>query len=301
MLERRPTFWLHCDKRENFRQQSLSTKIRHLRACTGADSTPRLGLKPASIKAVRNAAIRAERDCVKLVIDQWRCAWRQRVLRAGRTWTGMNGRVAQNEPGMIEIRSLGHPFSGRAMATDSVSLIVPVDVFTDRGGLTTASNNVVLGGHRANLLIDHLSSVEANLDRFTHDDLLGVKDRLREMVFDTITPLVDRGGGNDQISQIGLMARARRFILANLASPNLTPDALGRELAVSRTRLYELFEMSGGVANYIRRRRLSAAHAMLADPSDTRKIAEVGIAIGFDSAANFSRAFTHVANACKFG
>jgi AraC-like DNA-binding protein len=221
-------------------------------------------------------------------IDHWQITF----LRAGRTWTGMNGHVAQNEPGMIEIRSLGHPFSGRALATDSVSLIVPVDVFTDRGGLTTASNNVVLGGHRANLLIDHLSSVEANLDRFTHDDLLGVKDRLREMVFDTITPLVDRGGGNDQISQIGLMARARRFILANLASPNLTPDALGRELAISRTRLYELFEMSGGVANYIRRRRLSAAHAMLADPSDTRKIAEVGIAIGFDSAANFSRAFT---------
>ena len=31
---------------------------------------------------------------------------------------------------------------------------------------------------------------------------------------------------------------------------------------------------------------------MLADPSDARKIAEVGLAIGFDSAANFSRAFT---------
>jgi hypothetical protein len=98
----------------------------------------------------------------------------------------MNGRVAQNEPGMIEIRSLGHPFSGRALATDSVSLIVPVDVFTDRGGLTTASNNVVLGGHRANLLIDHLSSVEANLDRFTHDDLPGVKDRLRARLVDGV-------------------------------------------------------------------------------------------------------------------
>ncbi|MHC1551586.1 helix-turn-helix domain-containing protein [Phyllobacterium sp. K27] len=221
-------------------------------------------------------------------IDHWQITF----LRAGRTWTGTDGRVAQNEPGMIEIRTLGHPFSGRALATDSVSLIVPVDVFADRAGLTTASNNVVLGGHRAKLLIDHLLSVEANLDQFARDDLPGVNDRLREMVFDAITPLVDRGGGNDQISQIGLMTRARRYILGNLASPDLTPDALGRELAISRTKLYELFEMSGGVANYIRRRRLSAAHAMLADPSDTRKIAEVGLAIGFDSAANFSRAFT---------
>ncbi|SDP48434.1 transcriptional regulator, AraC family [Phyllobacterium sp. YR620] len=221
-------------------------------------------------------------------IDHWQIT----LLRAGRTWTGMDGRVAQNEPGRIEVRSLGHPFSGRAIATDSLSLIVPVDLFADRGGLTTASHNVVLGGHRAKLLIDHLSSVEANLEHFAQEDVPGIKDRLREMIFDTITPLVDRDGVNDQISQLGLMTRARRFILSNLASPALTPDALGRELAISRTRLYELFETSGGVANYIRRRRLSAAHAMLADPSDPRKIAEVGLAIGFDSAANFSRAFT---------
>jgi AraC-like DNA-binding protein len=221
-------------------------------------------------------------------IDHWQITF----LRMGRTWTGINGRVSQNEPGMIGIRSLGHPFNGRSLATDSVSLIVPVDLFADRGGLTMASNNIVLGGHRASLLIDHLSSIESNLHRFTSDDLSGVKERLQEMIFDTVIPLVNYTDSNDRISQIGLMTRARRFILSNLASPNLTPDALGRELAISRTRLYELFEMSDGVANYIRRRRLSSAHAMLADPSDNRKIAEVGLAIGFDSAANFSRAFT---------
>lgn len=43
---------------------------------------------------------------------------------------------------------------------------------------------------------------------------------------------------------------------------------------------------------HIRRRRLLAAHAMLSDPSDTRKVAEIGVAIGIDSPANFSRAFT---------
>lgn len=171
-------------------------------------------------------------------------------------------------------------------------MIVPVDLFADRGGLPAACNNVVLGGHRVSLLVDHLSSVEANLDRFTQNDLPGTKSRIQTMVLDAVTPLVDRDGDNDQISQIGLMTRARRFILSNLASPDLTPDALARELAISRTRLYELFETSGGVANYIRRRRLSAAHAMLADPSDARKVGAIALAIGFDSAANFSRAFT---------
>lgn len=36
-------------------------------------------------------------------IDHWQITF----LRSGRTWTGTDGRVAQNEPGMMEIRSAG--------------------------------------------------------------------------------------------------------------------------------------------------------------------------------------------------
>jgi AraC-like DNA-binding protein len=218
--------------------------------------------------------------------------WYITILRDGRTWTEVDGRVAQNEPGLVEVRSLGRPFRGRKLATSSVSLIAPVDLFSDHGGLPAGSNNIVLGGHRARLLADYVSSVEANLDFFTHEDLLGVKERLREMVFEAVTPLVERNPDNDHVAEVGLMTRARRFIVRNITSPDLTADALCRELAISRTRLYELFETSGGVANYIRRRRLLVAHAMLADPLDARKVAEVGQSIGFDTPANFSRAFT---------
>lgn len=221
-------------------------------------------------------------------IDHWLITF----LRTGRSWTGVDGRVAQNEPGLMEIRSLGQPFNGRALAMESITLIIPDDQFSDRGGLPPASSNAVLGGRRVKLLLDHLTGLEANLASLALDDLPSVKDRLREMVFDTIAPFVDRDGGSEQISQIGLMTRARRFIRKNLISSDLTPDALSRELAISRTRLYELFEAVGGVAKYIRQHRLSAAHAMLADPSDGRTIAEVSVAVGYDSAANFSRAFT---------
>lgn len=221
-------------------------------------------------------------------LDHWHIIF----LHSGRSWTEVDGRVAQNEPGLVEIRSLGRPFRGRKLATESVGLIAPVDLFSDHGGLPAASNNVVLGGHRVRLLADYVASVEANLRFLTQDDLNNVKERLREMVFEAVTPLVERNTGGDQISDMGLMTRARRFIANSIASPDLTAEALCKQLAISRTRLYELFETSGGVANYIRRRRLLAAHAMLSDPSDTRKVAEIGVAIGIDSPANFSRAFT---------
>jgi AraC-like DNA-binding protein len=221
-------------------------------------------------------------------IDHWQITF----LRAGQTWTAVDMSVAENRPGMVEIRSLGQPFRGRAIATESVSLIIPVDRFAARGGLPEASHHVVLGGHRAKLMIDFVSSVEDSLGRLTQEGLGSVRSSLIEIVFDTVSSLVGTSGEPDPVSNVGLMTRARRYIQTNLASEELTPDALSRELAISRTRLYELFENSGGVLKYIRERRLLAAHAMLTNVSDTRKIADIAATFGFDSAANFSRAFT---------
>ena len=221
-------------------------------------------------------------------IDHWQIGF----LRSGHSWTGVDGRVAENEPGMIDVRSLGYPFRGRAIASESVSLIIPVDQFAGRGGMPESSNNVTLGGYRAKLLIDFVSSLEDGLSRVTNEDLPALRDSLRQIIFDTIAPLVKKIDVSEQISQLGLMTKARRFIQKNLMSRDLTPEALSRELAISRTHLYQLFEGSGGVLNYIRQRRLFAAHAMLADASENRKVADVALAFGFDSAANFTRAFT---------
>jgi len=220
-------------------------------------------------------------------IDHWQITF----LRSGQSWTAVDQRVAENRPGMVEICSLGQPFRGRATATESVTLIVPIDQFAARGGLPEASHHAVLGGHRSKLLIDFVTSVEGSLSRLSPDGLASVRSSLLEMVFDTVTYLVGSPGEHDQMSHVGLMTRARRFIQSNLASEDLTAEALSRELAISRTRLYELFESSGGVLKYIRERRLLAAHAMLADDLNKRKVVDVATALGFDSAANFSRAF----------
>lgn len=240
-------------------------------------------------QAVPAYSFERSRDQVRFSpIDHWQITF----LRAGRSWTAVGELVAENSPGMVEIRSLGQPFRGRATATESVTLIVPVDQFASRGGLPEASQHVVLGGHRARMLIDFVTSVEGSLGQLTQEGLASVRGSLLEMVFDTVSHLVGTRREPDQASNLGLMTRARRYIQSHLTSEELTADALSRELAISRTRLYELFESSGGVLRYIRERRLVAAHAMLADVSSTRKIADVATLFDFDSAANFSRAFT---------
>lgn len=221
-------------------------------------------------------------------IDHWQISF----LRSGRTWTAVDGRVADNEPGMINIRSLGYPFRGRGLATESVSLVIPVDHFAGLGGMPEACNNVTLTGYRAKLLIDFVSALETGLDRITSEELPELRDALRQIVFDTIAPLVREGDASEHAAYLGLMTRARRFIQKNLMSRELTPDALSRELAISRTHLYQLFEGSGGVLNYIRQKRLLAARELLADASGNRKVSDVAQMLGFETAANFTRAFS---------
>jgi AraC-like DNA-binding protein len=88
------------------------------------------------------------------------------------------------------------------------------------------------------------------------------------------------------------MSRIVRFIDANLASQALEPDMIAGHFAMSRATLYRMFEPLGGVAGFIRERRLSRAMADLtAAGSPTRSVAAAGRKAGYPDAASFSRAF----------
>jgi AraC-like DNA-binding protein len=89
-----------------------------------------------------------------------------------------------------------------------------------------------------------------------------------------------------------LKAHAVALIERRLADAELGPDFLCGALKVSRTVLYELFEESGGIARYIRSRRLDEAMRRLADSRQARhRIGEIAFAVGFSSEPTFNRAF----------
>ena len=66
---------------------------------------------------------------------------------------------------------------------------------------------------------------------------------------------------------------------------------LCRELGMSRSTLYRLLELEGGVAHYIRRLRLSVCLAQLSNPSNTKPIAMIAEELGLTDPSSFSRAF----------
>ncbi|MCF6100430.1 helix-turn-helix domain-containing protein [Mesorhizobium muleiense] len=221
-------------------------------------------------------------------IDHWYIA----LPHTGRSWTEVDRRVAENQPGKLEIRSLGYPFRGRATESQSLFLYLPRDLFADAAATLDAKNNSILSGNFANLLLDYLKNIEARLGSLTADDLPRIVHATRSMIIACLSPPAEHAAATEQLVSVALMERARRYVHNNLDAAHLTPDSMCRALGVSRSRLYQLFEPSGGVLHYIQSRRLLAAHVALSDPADSRRIVNIAEAVGFSSAANFSRAFS---------
>lgn len=90
-----------------------------------------------------------------------------------------------------------------------------------------------------------------------------------------------------------LLARARRMIDGRLTDRDLTSEMLCSELGVSRSRLYRIFEPLGGIASYIRKRRLLRTRDALSDIEDTRSISRIAEQWGFVDASAYSRTFRH--------
>ncbi|MCG5480370.1 helix-turn-helix transcriptional regulator [Sinorhizobium alkalisoli] len=221
-------------------------------------------------------------------IDHWSLG----ILQSGRAWTEVDRRVTETAPGDLFLRSLGYPYRGRTTEAAGVFLFMSYELLADDAGILEVANNSVLSGSLADLLLNYINGIEASLGVLRAEELPRIVQTMRDMVVSCVAASVTPSPAGAETNK-GMMERAHRYIHLHLNSAELTPDAICRAVGISRTRLYQLFEQSGGVLNYIRKRRLQHAYAALSDPTDSRSIAEIAEAAGFDVAANFTRAFSH--------
>lgn len=97
-------------------------------------------------------------------------------------------------------------------------------------------------------------------------------------------------GGERALARAMAFDRARSFVRANLADSDLSPESVVDSLGLSRPTLYRLFQHEGGLGTYIRHVRLrTAAHDLVHFPHVP--VQDIGFALGFKSASDFSRAF----------
>ena len=185
--------------------------------------------------------------------------------------------------------SLPRPMVDEIETDGALTLFIPRDLLASPGldDLVGKPLETMPGG----LLADMMLALDGHLPGVERAEIDFIVEAMRCMLLACANPSRDRLVQARKPIELALLERARRLIRRRLAEADLSPEAICRELGVSRSRLYRLFEPLGGISNYVRHQRLLMVHHCLLDPADFRSIARISEDWGFADASCFSRSY----------
>lgn len=195
--------------------------------------------------------------------------------------------------GDIVVFDLANTLSTVASAFWNVSVLVPRRSFQSAMDRVDLLHGLVLRRDMpiAGLLADYLLSLIRRLPNLSPDEAIVSANTTATLAMTVLAGQIPQ----EPVARTAPRSAFRSvaaYIDEHLHESDLNADQLAVRLGMSRASLYRLFEPVGGVASYIRRRRLTSAALMLAEPaSSERRIGEVAFEHGFSSEATFSRAF----------
>jgi len=190
------------------------------------------------------------------------------------------------------LHCLAKPFRIETCSEGYMVLFIPRDIL----GLTPVLDqmaNARFDGGIGSILADYLLLLNRSLPEVRLTELPAVLEATRSLVAACMAPSMERLVNARNPIDMTLLERARVLIGSRLLDRELSPDSICRELHVSRSRLYRLFEPAGGVYAYIRRQRLMQARDALLDNMDMRPVGQIAEKWGFIDPSGFSRSFKH--------
>ncbi|WP_434114607.1 helix-turn-helix domain-containing protein [Paraburkholderia caffeinilytica] len=142
----------------------------------------------------------------------------------------------------------------------------------------------------ARMIPGHLADLTQNLHKMSGPEAYRAMRTCALLIAAAFGKEARLTGNARAAARAAMFATARRYIEANLGQADLTPESVLAASQLSRPTLYRLFEPEGGLAAYIRNRRLrEAADELHRYPG--KAIVEIAYGVGFNSASDFNRAF----------
>jgi len=220
-------------------------------------------------------------------IDHWAVV----IGRDTTTAISAGKNLFQAPPRTPFIVSLGNELASERDADLRLQLYLSRDTFSGIAPTLDASCGSIVNGAMGRLLADYMLLLERGVSEMSEEHLPRLGLAISAMVAACVAPTPDRMAEATEQIDLGRLERVRRGVRKHLRSHLLGPRLLCRYVGTSRSQLYRLLEPEGGVARYIRRQRLLAAYAMLADPAVDKLIAQIAEEFCFADSSGFSRAF----------
>lgn len=213
---------------------------------------------------------------------------------SGTYWLQAGASEALLAPGDIAVVDMSRPFASRSTDYEAVTLAFPRNLWAsveqDQDELHGA---VIRGASPLGVLVGgHLRAFSAQASHLSPQEASAAVEGTANLIAACVRPRA-RPRSLREAPRVATLIVLRRYIDANLASPDLSADHLARRFGLSRSALYRLFQPVGGIATYVRRRRLARAYDDLswAAGSGPVRIGEVARRWGFESPTHFVHAF----------
>ncbi|CAL78830.1 putative Transcriptional regulatory protein, AraC/XylS family [Bradyrhizobium sp. ORS 278] len=203
-------------------------------------------------------------------------------------------RAIKVEAGDLCVLDLAQTLETRASAFENVTLVVPRPMFDARLLQVDDLHGLVLprGGAMAPLLARHFGALLDCAPRMSFDECQAVVEGTISLISACLRGELERRDADRGATADPSLLRIRQYIEARLASPELSADAVALHFGLSRASLYRLFAPIGGIADYIRSRRLHRAFFDLAATgSRSVRVSEVARRWQLGTDAHFTRLF----------
>jgi AraC-like DNA-binding protein len=204
------------------------------------------------------------------------------------------GRASKLKSGDLVCFDLSRRLSSSASNLHAVSLVVPRALVQLPQRTLDLAHGAVIDGNSpmAALLGQQLVALHDATSRLSKDDLPLATTLASTLVTVGLSAACARRLEDRSIMLPMSLQAIRSYIESNLSHIDLSPDMICRHFAMSRSALYRLFDPLGGVADYIRDRRLERAKLHLGSIGSGRgAVARLALLCGFPSDAAFARAF----------
>jgi AraC-like DNA-binding protein len=214
--------------------------------------------------------------------------------RGDMLWEDKGGLRSFPQNGLV-VFDLSQPIATRTNNFANISLLIPRAQLEDQLKVSSDQHLRVLTGGEpmVQILRDHMRSLMSVASRLTVRQAAEIAPATVSLAAACLNvSLCPEDPRQRAGAALARLVVARRFIERHLSDAALTADRVAAEVGVSRSKLYQLFEGYGGVAAYIRDRRLRRALVMLTAGAYAHySVYEIALMSCYASDAAFVRAF----------